>query len=104
MIPEARICHFTSERLRFKITGRREDHQYFSSVHEKLQKAGFAQSVVNPLTGSVIIKGKGIKVEEIAAFGKKTNFLPWLFQRKKNQEMNLFYKKSPLLFLESMLI
>jgi hypothetical protein len=83
MIPEAKICHFTSERLRFKITGRREDHQYFSSVHEKLQKAGFAQSVANPLTGSVIIEKKGIKVEEISAFGKKNKLFAMAVSEKK---------------------
>jgi hypothetical protein len=83
MIPEAKTCHVTSERLRFKITGRRQDHQYFSSVHEKLQKAGFAQSVANPLTGSVIIEKKGIKVEEIAAFGKKNKLFAMAVSEKK---------------------
>ena len=71
MIPQAKICHFTNDRIRFKITGRREDHHYFLSVHEKLRNAGFGQSVTKPLTGSIIIEKKGIKIEEIAGFGKK---------------------------------
>ncbi len=93
MIPEARICHVTNERLRLKITGRREDHKYFSSVHEKLQKAGFAQSVANPLTGSIIIEKKGVKVDEIAAFGKKNKLFAMAVSEKKESGNEILLQK-----------
>jgi hypothetical protein len=93
MIPEAKICHLTNNRIRFKIATRKEDHQYFSSVHEKLLKAGFAKSAANPLTGSVMIEKKGIKVEEIAAFGKKNKLFAMTVSEKKESGRESLLKK-----------
>jgi hypothetical protein len=71
MIPYAKICHYTTGRLRLKIAGQRGDHSYFQLVQEKLQKAGYTKTIVNPLTGSVIIESKGICADDMDEFARK---------------------------------
>lgn len=93
MIPEAKVYHVTCERIRFKILGRRQDHDYFSSVHEKLRKAGFEQTVANPLTGSIIIEKKGIQVEKIADFGKKNKLFALAVSEKKESDSETLLQK-----------
>ncbi|MFO8085392.1 MAG: hypothetical protein R6U27_13855 [Desulfobacterales bacterium] len=93
MIPEAKICHFTTGRLRFKISAHRNDHQFFLSIQEKFRKAGYAQTVVNPLTGSIIIESKDLSVDEITLFGRKKRLFAIEIIEKKQSDSEALLQK-----------
>jgi hypothetical protein len=55
-LPQARVCHLTSGRLRLKIPEKRGDDGFFGTVRERLSGWDAVQAVaVNPLTGSVLV-------------------------------------------------
>ena len=55
-LPEGRLCHLTTGRLRVKIPGKRHDEAFFRSVEQRLASWDSIQRVeVNPLTASVLV-------------------------------------------------
>ncbi len=55
-LPEANICHRTSERIRVKISSKKGEAHYFDAVVKTLSKSpGILRIEANPLTGSVLI-------------------------------------------------
>jgi hypothetical protein len=55
-LPLARVCHFTSGRLRLKIPEKRRDDSFFKTVAERLAGWDSVDRVeVNPLTASVLV-------------------------------------------------
>ena len=55
-LPEGRICHLTSERVRIRISERRRDEAFFDAVKERLSRWSSVKSVeVNPITASVLV-------------------------------------------------
>jgi hypothetical protein len=55
-LPEARVCHFTSNRVRLRIPERRHDRAFFEAVQRQLsQWQGVDRVEVNPATASVLI-------------------------------------------------
>jgi hypothetical protein len=56
-LPEARVAHFTTGRLRVKIPDRRGDEPFFHTVEERLAGWDSIERVeTNPLTGSVLVR------------------------------------------------
>lgn len=56
-LPQARICHFASGRLRVKIPEKRRDEAFFDMVRERLAAWDSVERVeVNPLTASVLVQ------------------------------------------------
>ena len=93
MIPEAKICHLTNERLRLKIAERRDDKQFFLSVQDKFQKAGFTKTFVNPLTGSIIFECEKACIEEIIAFAEKNQLFVTKTIENKISDSEAFFNK-----------
>lgn len=55
-LPRARVCHFTTGRLRVKIPEKRRDEAFFDAVKERLAAWDSIEQVeVNPLTASVLV-------------------------------------------------
>jgi hypothetical protein len=55
-LPEARVSHFATGRLRVKIPGKRHDEEFFAEVAERLSDWDSVNEVkVNPLTASVLV-------------------------------------------------
>jgi hypothetical protein len=55
-LPQARVCHFTTGRLRVKIPEKRRDETFFDTVKERLATWDSIEQVdVNPLTASVLV-------------------------------------------------
>jgi hypothetical protein len=56
-LPQARVCHFASGRLRVKILDKRRDEAFFGTVRERLSSwASIERVEVNPLTASVLVQ------------------------------------------------
>jgi hypothetical protein len=56
-LPQARVCHYASGRLRVKIPERRRDEAFFSKVRQQLSGWDSIERVeVNPLTASVLVE------------------------------------------------
>jgi Heavy metal associated domain 2 len=56
-LPQARLCHFASGRLRVKIPDKRRDEAFFGTVKERLSSwASIERVEVNPLTASVLVQ------------------------------------------------
>jgi hypothetical protein len=72
-LPAAHIGHWTADRLRIKIPSQKGETAYFSTVgealHRDMPKAGIE---INPVTGSVLLKGHTVDASAIASTGKKT--------------------------------
>lgn len=55
-LPQARVCHFTTSRLRVKIPEKRRDEAFFDTVKGRLATWDSIEQVeVNPLTASVLV-------------------------------------------------
>src|SRR5438067_6518073 len=55
-LPEARLCHLTTGRLRVKIAEKRRDEAFFNAVAQRLASWDSIERVeVNPLTASVLV-------------------------------------------------
>jgi hypothetical protein len=55
-LPEARVCHLTSGRLRVKIPDKRRDEVFFNTVAQQLAAwESIDRLEVNPLTASVLV-------------------------------------------------
>ena len=55
-LPRARVCHFTTGRLRVKIAEKRRDEAFFDAVKERLASWDSIEQVeVNPLSASVLV-------------------------------------------------
>ena len=60
MLPDARIVHQTSERMRLKIPSKKGDEYYFLSLKKELsQHKGIEDLEINPLTGSLFVRHNG---------------------------------------------
>ena len=56
-LPEARLCHYASGRLRVKIPEKRRDDAFFEAVRKRLSGWDSIDRVeVNPLTASVLVE------------------------------------------------
>jgi Heavy metal associated domain 2 len=56
-LPQARVCHYASGRLRLKIPERRRDEAFFERARERLSGWDSIERVeVNPLTASVLVE------------------------------------------------
>ncbi len=56
MLPDARLSHATSGRLRIKVPSKKGDGAYFHSLKERLTQCGGVEGLsVNPVTGSVLV-------------------------------------------------
>jgi hypothetical protein len=56
-LPQARVCHFTTGRLRVKIPEKRRDDAFFEIVKQRLATWDSIERVeVNPLTASVLVQ------------------------------------------------
>jgi hypothetical protein len=56
-LPQARVCHYASGRLRVKIPDKRRDEAFFDRVRERLSGWDSIERVeVNPLTASVLVE------------------------------------------------
>jgi len=56
-LPQARVCHYASGRLRLKIPARRRDEAFFERARERLSGWDSIERVeVNPLTASVLVE------------------------------------------------
>jgi hypothetical protein len=74
MTPLANIAHHSSGRLRLRVCERRGDRSYFDTLSDKLATAFKACSVaVNPATGSVLLTGESIELQQIVDYGRKEN-------------------------------
>ena len=66
MIPEARISHKSSGRLRLKMQNRSSRETYLKTLPEKLSGCCCIKEIeINPVTGSVLIKHSGNDAEII---------------------------------------
>jgi len=55
-LPEGRVCHLTTGRLRVKIPEKRHDGAFFKTVGERLASWDSVERIeVNPLTASVLV-------------------------------------------------
>jgi Heavy metal associated domain 2 len=56
-LPQARVCHYASGRLRIKIPEKRRDEGFFEAVRQRLSGWDSVKRVeVNPLTASVLVE------------------------------------------------
>jgi Heavy metal associated domain 2 len=56
-LPQARVCHYASGRLRVKIPEKRRDEAFFDKLRERLSGWDSVERVeVNPLTASVLVE------------------------------------------------
>src|SRR5947209_11616333 len=56
-LPQARVCHYASGRLRVKIPEKRRDEAFFDKLREHLSGWDSIERVeVNPLTASVLVE------------------------------------------------
>jgi len=54
-LPEARVCHLTTGRLRLRVPEKRRDNAFFRTVEQRLAGWDNVDRVeVNPLTASVL--------------------------------------------------
>jgi hypothetical protein len=72
MLPQAFIIHQVArQRVRVKIPSRKGDSPYFAGLTDSLEKfQGGIRSVVNPLTGSVLVTGDPLDLSELAEFAE----------------------------------
>jgi len=71
VLPVAHIGHHTAERIRIKIPSRKGETVYFSAARDMLLKHVPMDSLeVNPVTGSMLLKGANIDVGAIASAGE----------------------------------
>jgi hypothetical protein len=71
-LPEVRLCHFSTGRLRIRIDRRRGDGAYFQGLQEKLAAhSGYAAIATNPVTGSVLVEDVRVSPAEVASFGRE---------------------------------
>lgn len=72
LLPEVRLCHFSTGRLRIRIHRRRGDGAYFQALQEKLAAHfGYAAIATNPVTGSVLVEDVRVSPAEVASFGRE---------------------------------
>jgi hypothetical protein len=70
-IPGAYVCHQSSKRLRFKITSRKGNAEYFEKLKAALSRfRSFNRLEVNVLTGSILFEDEHVNLESIANFAK----------------------------------
>ena len=56
-LPQARVCHYATGRLRLKIPEKRRDEAFFNTVNERLSAWDSIERLeVNPQTGSVLVQ------------------------------------------------
>lgn len=57
LLPEAQVVHRVSGRMRLRISGKRDDTAYFSSLVERMSACpGVTLATANPVTGSLVIQ------------------------------------------------
>jgi hypothetical protein len=71
-LPAAHIGHRTAERIRIRVPSKRDDTAYFAAIGEALQRdIPMAGIMINPATGSVLLKDHPVDEEAIASTGEK---------------------------------
>jgi hypothetical protein len=66
MVPDAKVVHQTTERLRFKIPSKKGDELYFLSLKKELSQHKEIETLeVNPVTGSLLVIHHGDRNELI---------------------------------------
>jgi hypothetical protein len=110
MLPDARIVHQTSERMRLKIPSKKGDELYFLSLKKELSKQkGVEDLEVNPLTGSLLVLHNGnrqdlihfaeskelfkVAAEEKQHYGSLTSIVLGLFNSVNNVIKDLTKKE-----------
>jgi hypothetical protein len=70
-LPEASICHQSSDRLRIRIASRRGDEGYFDKTVKELSRLRKLKHLeANPLTGSVLFIGENLDAAEIVEYAR----------------------------------
>jgi hypothetical protein len=83
MLPEARIGHRTSRRVRLKVPSQKGRSDYFARLQQELSREKKLGKVeVNPLTASVLIHECSVDIEAIAEYGESHG----LFQLQTEEE------------------
>jgi hypothetical protein len=71
MMPMAVVSHFTKTRVRLKMPARRGNASYFDLLDHKITVAFPSTAVqVTPMTGSLLLTGDAVNLDEIADFGR----------------------------------
>jgi hypothetical protein len=87
--PAAHIGHQTAERIRIRIPSRKGDGPYFAKVGKVLLKDALADSLaVNPVTGSVLLKGAQVDVNAVVRAGEKNGLFSLKAQSHKVEPLS----------------
>lgn len=69
--PDAQAGHFTAERLRIRIPSRKRNVRYFDHLRDEFLEYGkFDRVEVNPVTGSILFTGRGLKIASIEEYAR----------------------------------
>lgn len=80
MLPEAKVSHQSSKRLRIKIPSQKGEGEYFQIVGKKLvEYQAFDVLQLNPVTGSVLFLDERLDIAGIEAYARENG----LFDLKK---------------------
>lgn len=72
MPPTAHIAHIIENRIRIKVASIKGDGTYFQNAANQLASAfSPCEVTVNPLTGSILVSGDGLRVADIAEVGRE---------------------------------
>lgn len=72
MLPEAKVSHHSSKRLRIRIPSRKGDWNYFKSVGDKLvEYQDFDVLQLNPVTGSVLFIDEQLDVDGLETYAEE---------------------------------
>lgn len=71
MSTEAQVVHIVASRCRLRLPHMRGDSVFFERLrHDLAEHAGGAEISVNATTGSVLLSGDGLSIDDIRAFGR----------------------------------
>lgn len=71
-LPQAHVCHRTSNRLRIRIPSRKGDARFFATLKERLIQYGEVKELqVNPLTGSLLLVDERLDPAALALYARK---------------------------------
>lgn len=71
MLPEAKVSHHSSKRLRIRIPSRKGDWNYFKRIGDSLVKyQDFDVLQLNPVTGSVLFIDERLDVDGLEAYAE----------------------------------
>lgn len=71
MLPEAKVCHTSANRVRIRIPSMKGDPDYFRNVQDRFMASKrFEALEVNPVTGGVLFLGPGADTSTIGDTGE----------------------------------